>query len=440
MNICFVTNYYPPKIVGGAELYLRDLVDHLRQFGHRVSVVTNCPGVLFEDDEIYNLAIEPNPVRLGLLLADPQIDAAVRDILEEIKPDVVHVHNTHSTLGFGIYEAVSTWPNVVTIHDYQLFCLIGVNYRTAGRACDDRRYCHGCAQRFYRNESDVLGLVGWKKIATQLVERFSPLARALVWIRNRERAIRFARSIDKVICVSAAVANTMGVWGIAAEKLIVLNNGLPNSPRTVTPQGSEEILRLGYIGRLTDAKGVRMLMAALAILEKDEISYQLTIAGVGPAVTGLETMVRDLRLSGVRFVGQLDRDAVEDFYASVDVVVVPSVWPDPLPVVIQEAMARRKLVIGASIGGIAELLGDGCGMTFRSADPRDLAKVLKTARAFERRDATAESGFQRFQSRYRIDSHRSDIEAVYRSVIAARGDGVRSPGRSRLPRAHYPRS
>ena len=420
MRIAVISNYYPPKIVGGAEVYVAQLVAGLRERGHDVLVVTNCPGVSFAETNVHNIDLPANPVLLGLLVEDRRIDRAMKAVLAKFAPNVVHIHNTHSSLGFGTYRAASSWPIVVTVHDYQLFCLIGVNYRYEGKTCNERTFCASCARSFYPREGATLGLSGWRRFVTELLGRSQPLARLLVWLRNRGRHRTFSSYVTRVLCVSDSVERTMRAWNVPPSKLFVLPNGIVDGSAPVRSQSGARSLQIGFIGRLTEAKGAHILIAALEKLYLVGVDFNLTIAGSGESFDRLQETARERLPKRVRFLGHLDRTGVELFYEAVDIVVVPSVWPDPLPVVIVEAMSRAKVVVGADIGGIAGMLEGQAGVIFRSGDPVDLARVLETLVDRSHREAIALSARSRFESRYRLDPHVAKVERIYFEAISER--------------------
>jgi glycosyltransferase involved in cell wall biosynthesis len=77
----------------------------------------------------------------------------------------------------------------------------------------------------------------------------------------------------------------------------------------------------------------------------------------------------------VRFVGRVEP---RDFYPQVDTVVVPSLWNEPLGMVVAEAFAFGKPVIGSRRGGIPEMIRDGeNGLLFEPDEPGELIRCLR---------------------------------------------------------------
>ena len=108
-------------------------------------------------------------------------------------------------------------------------------------------------------------------------------------------------------------------------------------------------------------------------------AFEVVIAGdpnVGP-----EYHARLKRLAGdlpVRFEGGFDRTTMPAIYGQLDVLVVPSLWPENSPLVIHEAFMYGVAVVGARMGGIPGLVQDGVnGFTYEAFSSDALAAVLQ---------------------------------------------------------------
>ena len=128
-------------------------------------------------------------------------------------------------------------------------------------------------------------------------------------------------------------------------------------------------LRIGYVGTLVWHKGVHVLIDAVRGLPSGRLRAEdLRQSRVFP------DYYRDLRARAaglpVRFMGAFDRERVADVYAQIDVLVVPSLWLENSPLVIHEAFMAGVPVVGARIGGIADLVEDGrTGLLYDPARP-----------------------------------------------------------------------
>jgi glycosyltransferase involved in cell wall biosynthesis len=148
----------------------------------------------------------------------------------------------------------------------------------------------------------------------------------------------------------------------------------------------------GYIGKLSRAKGIVMLLEATRHLSRDD--WRLRIAGTGPdeVVGDLKRRFQDPR---IEWLGFTDSDA---FYVSIDVTVVPSIWRDPLPYVVIESFAAGKAVICSSSGGLPELASLGKRVeTYPATDLRALVEALE--QALSDKDTWRAGGFKTPASR-----------------------------------------
>lgn len=116
--------------------------------------------------------------------------------------------------------------------------------------------------------------------------------------------------------------------------------------------------RLLYTGRLAAAKGLPILLQALAQVVPHHPELVLTLVGDGSDRTALETLAADLKLTPyIKFVGYQSQDAVCQYLHNSDIFVLPS-FSEGLPVALMEALAAGVPVITTAIAGISELVED----------------------------------------------------------------------------------
>ncbi len=142
---------------------------------------------------------------------------------------------------------------------------------------------------------------------------------------------------------------------------------------------SEEI-RIGFIGQISESKGVHLLLeAARLLVEKANRKFRLYIYGNLKHDPGYSATLRDLvrGLENVEFCGTYLHAQSAGVFAGIDVLVVPSIWYD-FPLVIYEAFATQTPVIATNLGGMAEAVEDEVnGLLFERNDANDLARQLR---------------------------------------------------------------
>jgi glycosyltransferase involved in cell wall biosynthesis len=371
MRIVLVNTGHPATIKGGAEAAVLDLAHRLAARGHSVALVVHHGGTTLERSEdrgvrVYALpnrnlyfafdgAKRPAPLRLAwhaLDSANPWMASAFGRILDEEKPDIV---NTHVLVGLSqlVWREAQrrTIPIVHYLHEYGAICPRGSAFKD-GELC--RTACAGCG---------------------------------LLTLPRK----RLSRLVDTIVGVSRFTLDRHLAWGFFPEARRAV---IPNIFRDPAFKGrkveAEGPLRLGYFGRLIPDKGAHVLLQAAAQLPLT--GWTLDIAGTGDDayIASLKAMA----LPNVRFLGWTKAD---DFFAATDVMVLPSIWPDPQPRVTFEAFMHGVPVIGARVGGIPEEIDENrTGWLFDAGSPESLAAVLQ-ARLEDRlhRELRAESFVER---------------------------------------------
>lgn len=161
----------------------------------------------------------------------------------------------------------------------------------------------------------------------------------------------------------------------------VLSNFVPapiTSPRGHTQ--SDKPLRLGFLGRLSHAKGVDVLARALRLLERSSYgTFQLVLGGEARFVgegeaTRIQERIDALR-TPVEWLGWADPGR---FFSTIDVLVVPSIWQEPFGLVALEAMAAGVPVIVSDAGALPEVVGPDHPWIVPAGDAGALADVLKS--------------------------------------------------------------
>lgn len=304
------------------------------------------------------------------LLSNHNTDEVERDFLRvvrELKPDVVHFHHF---IGLGLeclYAVRRALPEtliVVTFHEFLSICHHhGQMVKTSGKLCtrSSPADCNACfpelsPARFLLREQFVRGLL-------EVADHFVSPSQFLV-----------DRYVD---------------WGLDRERFSVIENGLhiaePVAPRPLPAKGRRA--RFAYFGQITAFKGVDVLLDAVARVPEavwgDDA--QLMIFGGNlerqplPFQKKIEAL---LEKAGprVRFYGAYQNHEMPRLMSSVDWTIIPSIWWENSPIVIQESFFHGRPMICSNIGGMAEKITDGVdGMHFRVGSSEDLVDRMTEA-------------------------------------------------------------
>jgi glycosyltransferase involved in cell wall biosynthesis len=313
MRILLVNAHGADPAYGGAEHYVRELALGLRDRGHTPVVLSafpqrEDPGV--ETRELHASDWREDPLRR---IRNHVGDAAsipwprVRAELERAAPDLVATSNL-SGIGTGIWGSARRLgvPVVHYVHDYHLLCPRTSLVRPDGSPCHP-----------------------------------SPL---LCGARTRSLA-RWAPAVSAVLGGSQHLLRAHApVFGDLAGQVI----RLPLAPFDVPFAAPAALTTVGYLGALTESKGLRLLLEAAPALAR--LGVGLRIAGDGP--------LRDevAAADGVVYAGRVSGSDKTDFLAACDIGVVPSLWQEPSgpPYVVCDWLAARRPALVTRMGGLAE--------------------------------------------------------------------------------------
>jgi glycosyltransferase involved in cell wall biosynthesis len=188
-----------------------------------------------------------------------------------------------------------------------------------------------------------------------------------------------------------------------------------------TPPAQSRPLRLIYLGRLAESKGIFELVDALAMTHRQGMNIELAIAGSGPDEPRLRALVDKLDLTAcVNFAGVVTGDEKKRIWEWADLFVFPTYY-EGLPYALLEGMAARTPPLVCAVGGIPDLIDDGVhGLLIDVKDPAALASAI--GRLNNDRQLICSMGEacrQRVASGYSIDRLAQDIGRTYRNVLTA---------------------
>ena len=348
---------------------------------------------------------------------DPVMAKVFDGVLERWRPDAVHVQGLQFVGGTSSLAAAAArgLPVLMTLHEYWWLCpRAGLMFDLDGRACETAtpRDCARCVDIY------PIDRERWSDEATgdahaDLGDR-RWFARALEG-RERDMAAAVAH-VDTFIAPSHFLGTRFQEAGLPADKLVVADYGFPEPPDPPPRRPAGQPLVAGYVGTLSDYKGVEVFARAVAASGLGPDRLRAPVHGhldwfpdVAERLRGIAAGAPALELRGP--FAPADREAV---FAELDLLVVPSVWWENSPLTIHEAFQRGVAVLTSDRGGMAELVAKGGGRTFPPGDADALGRLLvELADAPEQVDALA-------ASRPPVRPLSEDVALVEELVAAAR--------------------
>lgn len=412
MRVLLVVHGFPPAARGGTELYAEAHARTLaRQHGDEVFVLTReCDPARDEyalrtetADRIRVIRIN-NTYRRTRSFAETYANEAIGRladaIVDDLRPSVAHIHHL-TGLSTTIVDSLAKRqvPTWMTLHDYWLICHRGQLFDIHGNVCDGHGggMCDDCVG--LAGATGAAGFAGAAVVRT--LERVLPSSAAAAIRATAQSAAGAAAShrvavdqaalraahmravcsaITQFVAPSQSIRDRFVRFGVPAERIALSGYGVDHSAFAhvaAVPRRSRA-LRVGFLGSLMISKAPHLLLAAADLLPAGSVALHFygDICGYHGDDT-YRTVIEAHRRADAEFHGPIAHDRVPEALASLDVVVVPSVWPENSPFVVHEALLAGVPVVASAIGGIPELVvHERNGLLFEAGNAAALARAL----------------------------------------------------------------
>jgi glycosyltransferase involved in cell wall biosynthesis len=421
MNILFAADYYPPFAPGGAQWTSAASAEALARRGHRVVVVTPNYGAAGREERDGVVVTRfPFPVRLPpgqqearwLLHRNPVVGLYFAWWIwrgaRRIGADVIHAQTKGALVPAWLAGRLANRPIVATVRDLAFICPIGactLFEPWSSFDCSWRQYRDRCVPYFERH---------YRAGARSRALRW--LSQSLAWLDNRVRQ-RALAGMDAIVAVSAATlalhpARLIGQRGRVLPSLppmVPASETAASAARRELDLGQEPIVL--YAGKLSHGKGTEVLLEALDRIRAQAGAVRFVFAGKGE----IELPQR----ADVRALGSIPQATLFRLYQAADVVVVPSIWPEPRSRVVLEAMHFGRAVVATAVGGTPELIEpEVSGLLVRPGDPVALGDaVAALLRDPVRRRTLGTAAAARATRAFDEDDVTTRLLDIYRDVI-----------------------
>lgn len=451
MRILQVSNGYPPKSIGGVEIYTQALSQTLQR-KHEVTVFTrewdyqnsNYELRSFTDEKIIVKSVTNNiafPEDFSKSYKNSIVDKIFLDLVKNIKPDIIHFHHLIGLSGnLPLMTKKLGIPYVMSIHDFWYICPCGRLLTLEKELCKginpdcviDYFKLHPPGMtKLYSKSPDILKKIIPLKIKRRFQEYFisslgikqSKVSKIKAKEMIRKRSFFFKEILcgaNLVITPSLFVKNKYKEFGIPEKNLLHLSVGIElKGLKKQQRQKSPKEIRFAYLGSLYEFKGIHILIEAFKkIISSNSVSKETSLSIYGdPSIDPIysDTLEKISSLPNIVFKGKYEQKNLYKILDSIDIVVVPSLVQECYPTVALEAQASKTPVIASKIGSLAEIVSDGVnGFLFKPNDVEDLSKKMKQ---FISNPHLINQFSQKAKKSIDIKTNTIEIEKIYKRIL-----------------------
>lgn len=406
MRILQVNKFF--DLQGGAEVYMHGLIDELESRGHVVHAfstlgVKNLPS----RDESYFVTRYHLDRSDGLwadlkkarnFLWNSEAKRAFARMLDDVKPDVIHLHNLYHHLSSSLLPEITKRgiPCVQTLHDYKL---AAPNYPMFDHGAPCERSKGG---KYYN-------VILHRCLSDKFI--YNALAAIEMYFTKFRQA--YERTVSIFLCPSRFMKEKMEDWGEPAGKL----RYVPNPTDWIEEPAVRGGGYLIFAGRLSQEKGLESFIEAASKVPE----LPIKIAGRGPLEEKLKTLVKEKGAHHIEFLGFVAPAELKKLRDRAEALVLPTLSYENASGSVLEAMSSGLPCLVTRTGGNPELVADGeNGFLVKPGDAEDWLRILRRflATPIEVRDQMGLKGRERIQARHLWKNHVDSVLDCYRDAGA----------------------
>ena len=379
-------NYYQQP--GGEDESFAQEIALLESRGHTVIRFTK------HNDEIRQMSSLQTAART---LWSRETAKELRQLIREEQPEVMHCTNTFPLISPSAYytaraEGVAV---VQSLRNFRLLCP-GAYLMRDGAVCEA---CLG--SRF-----------AWRAIKHKCYRDSRSGSAAVALMLGAHRALgTWTKAVDIYFALTKFARAKFIEGGLPAEKIAIKPNFLSPDPGPGMGKGNYCL----FVGRLSEEKGIRPLLAAWSQLRSP---LPLRIVGDGP----LNDLVSEAagQNENITWEGRCDTKEVEQLVGDAKALIVPSLWYEGFPRTVIEAYSKGTPVIASKLGSLGEVIVDGqTGAHFEAGNAGDLAQTVeKLTATTETLQAMRADCRQEYLQNYTAEQNYDILMSIYERALA----------------------
>ncbi len=334
-------------------------------------------------------------VQFLLAFYNPFSSRLVSRWIDDIQPDLIHLHNWHYAASPAVVRAAKKKgvPVVHTLHNFRLLCPSGTLLH------------NNVISTEYRTNRFPWQAVMYKVYRNSFLQTF--WLALTVWINKINGTWK---SIDKYIVLTQHAEQVFQSSDIISREKIAVK---PNFISDVPEEDCERQSHFLYTGRLSEEKGIEVLLNAFA-----HNGHQIKIVGDGPMRGMVEAYAE--KYSNIIYLGFKDKHSIIKELKACTALVFSSIWFEGNPLTIIEALACGTVVIASNLGAMQSMITDGYnGLHFLPGSESDLAAKVDSwyrLSAYEKADFY-KNARQSYLDNYTPAKNFEKLFAIYKSVV-----------------------
>lgn len=359
MKILMVNKFLYPR--GGSESYMLKLSEEFKSQGHEVeyfgmydekNTVGNSLGKYTTNMDFHSKGVSRFLYPFKIIYST-EAHKKIGKVLDDFKPDIVHMNNINFQLTPSIIYAVKkrNIPLVQTVHDYQMICPNHLLY-----SFNEAKPCDRCIKGSKWN------CLKYSCIHNSKIKSFLGVIEAKVY-----SLLKTYKKVDLYICPSKFLENKLvSSLDIYSGKTFTIHNFIEKNNK-LSKTDSENPYAI-FVGRLSKEKGVELLANTAKLLPQ----VKFVVCGNGPDNECLKN------IPNVILKGFVAGKELTNLMANAKLLIAPSVCYENNPLSILEAHSMGVPVVTMNYGGMAELVEDGkTGVLAYAPTPESLAEAIK---------------------------------------------------------------
>lgn len=445
MKILQVVHGFPPYNIAGTEIYTYNLTRELSK-KNEVFVFHRINSFRMKEYELTYNELEGLKIfkinntfslynSFDMTYKNKAIAHKFCQVLDLVQPNIVHIQHL-LYLSVEIINEIKKRdiPIIFTLNDYWLICPQGQLLKNNGLSCQgaNNSDCIECVlyqlsiKRYIFNIYYFLNRYFPEFLFQMIKKSYLNCHKRLFLNKNFalnliEERITHMKNICSIVDLFIAPSNFLREkfieFDLPKEKIFLLNYGFNLENFKKFQRTPSVKLRFGFIGNILPAKGVHILIKAFNKIENNNVElkiYGKQLSYKGELGNYLEYIKKLAKNKNIKFMNEFDNKNISTIFEGIDVLIVPSIWYENSPLVIQEAFAFKTPVVASRIGGIPELINHGeNGFLF---EPNSYEDLFRTVNTIIKKPSLIEELKQNIRMPQSIEENTKVIEDIYKGL------------------------